>query len=187
MGKMARQSVLDRSDPKQLTVELFVDWTSDGQRFYEEVPVEELGGDRYRAMASPGLLDGLAAGDVFERQSDGTFEVTERSGNLCVQVWYPEEDLGERIDAGLLAGVQALGGWLDGRTARGSVFTFPLSAGFPRIEKLLDDFVATAPAARWSYANVYGADGWTPLRWWESEQFRDQLSAAADRASRSDS
>jgi hypothetical protein len=187
MGKMARQSVLDRSNPKQLTVELFVDWTSDGQRFYEEVPVEGLGGDRYRALASPGLLDGLASGDVFERREDGTFDVTERSGNLCVQIWYPEEDLGERIDAGLLGGVQALGGWLDGRTARGSVLTFPLSAGFPRIEKLLDDFVATAPAARWSYANVYDADGWTPLRWWEGEQFRDQLSAAADRASRSES
>ena len=184
---MARQSVLDRSNPNQVTVELFVDWTSDGKPFYEQVPVESVAGDRYRVRASPGLLDGLAAGDVFERHADGAFDVIERSGNLAVQIWYPSEDLGERVHEELEPGARALGGWLDGQTSRGSVFTFPLRAGFPRIEKLLDDWVATAPAARWSYANVYDADGWTPLRWWEGEQFRDQLSAAADRASRSES
>ena len=46
-------------------------------------------------------------------------------------------------------------------TKGGSVLTFPLSAGFPRIENVLDEWAATAPAARWSYANVYDADGWT--------------------------
>jgi uncharacterized protein DUF4265 len=184
---MARQSVLDRSNPNQATIELFVDRTSDGKPFYEEVPVDPIGPDRFRVLASPGLLDGLAAGDVFERRADGRFEVIERSGNLAVQIWYPDEDLGKRVDAELLPDVQALGGWLDGRTKGGSVLTFPLSAGFPRIEKALDEWVATAPAARWSYANVYDADGWTPLRWWEKEEFRDQLAAAADNASRSES
>ena len=91
---MARQSVLDRSNPNQATVELFVDRTSDGKPFYEEVPVEPIGPDRFRVLASPGLLDGLAAGDVFERRADGRFEVIERSGNLAVQIWYPDEDLG---------------------------------------------------------------------------------------------
>jgi hypothetical protein len=186
---MARQSqsTLDRSNPDQATVELFVDWTSDGKPFYEEVPVDALGGDRYRVRASPGLLDGLAAGDVFERRPDGAFEVIERSGNLAVQIWYPDEDLGARVEAELLPGAQALGGWLDGRTKGGAVLTFPLHAGFPRIERLLDGWVASAPAAQWSYANVYDADGWTPLRWWEAGQFRDQLAAAADKASRSES
>jgi hypothetical protein len=184
---MARQSVLDRSNPNQATVELFVGWTSDGEPFYEEVPVEPIGPDRFRVLASPGLLDGLAAGDVFERRADGQFDVIERSGNLAVQIWYPDEDLGSHLDAELLPAVQALGGWLDGRTTGGSVLTFPLSAGFPRIENALDAWVATAAAARWSYANVYDADGWTPLRWWEREEFRDQLAAAADNASRSES
>ena len=184
---MARQSILDRSNPDQATVELFVDWTSDGEPFYEDVPVESLGGERYRVLASPGLLDGLASGDVFERREDGRFEVIERSGNLCVQLWYPNEDLGERVDAELLPGVLELGGWLDGRTKGASVLTFPLSAGFPRIELLLDGWLATAPAARWSYANVYDEDGWTPLRWWETEEFRDQLALAADSASRKES
>ena len=184
---MARHSVLDRSNPNQATVEIFVDRTSDGEPFYEEVPVEPIGPDRFRVLASPGLLDGLAAGDVFERHADGHFEVIERSGNLAVQIWYPDEDLGKRLDAELLPDVEALGGWLDGRTKGGSVLTFPLSAGFPSIERVLDEWIATAPAARWSYANVYDEDGWTPLRWWEREEFRDQLAAAADNASRSES
>jgi hypothetical protein len=169
---MARQSILDRSNPNQATVELFVDLTSDGTPLYEEVPVEPVGGDRFRVLASPGLLDGLAAGDVFERRADGRFEVIERSGNLAVQIWYPDEDLGGRLHAELLPDVQALGGWLDGRTKGGSVVTFPLSAGFPHIERVLDEWVASAPAARWSYANVYDEDGWTPLRWWERAEFR---------------
>ena len=184
---MASQSTLDRSNPDQATVELFVDWTSDGEPFYEEAPVEPVGRDRYRVLASPGLFDGLAAGDVFERRLDGSFAVIERSGNLAIQIWYPDEDLRARVEAELLPRAQELGGWLDGRTERGSVLTFPLRAGFPRIERLLDGWVASAPAARWSYANVYDADGWTPLRWWEAEEFRDQLAAAADKASRSES
>jgi uncharacterized protein DUF4265 len=183
---MARQPTLDRSKQEQATVELFVDWTSDGERFFEEVPVEPLGEARYRILASPGLLDGLAAGDVFERRDDGTFEVIERSGNLCIQIWYADTDLGTRVDAELIPGVTALGGWLDGRTKGASVLTFPLSAGFPRIEELLDGWAATAPEARWSYANVYAEDGWTPLRWWEEAPFRRQSDATASSASRSD-
>jgi hypothetical protein len=183
---MAGQSLLDRSKQNQATVELFVDWTSEGKPFFEEVPVTALGDERYRILASPGLLDGLAAGDVFERRSDGTFAVVERSGNLCIQIWYPEADLGARVDAELIPGVAALGGSLDGRTEGASVLTFPLSAGFPRIEALLDGWVTTAPGASWSYANVYDEDGWTPLRWWLADEFRDQLAAASDRASRSD-
>ena len=177
MGKLARQA----------TVELFVDVTSDGERFYEEVPVEPLDDDRFRILASPGLVDGLAAGDVFELRPEGRFEIVKRSGTLAVQILYPDEDLGERVDAELLPGAESLGGWLDGRTEGASVLTFPLSAGFPRIETLLEGWVATAPLAQWSYGNVYDTDGWTPLRWWETEPFRDQRSAAADTASRSES
>ena len=60
-----------RPNPNQATIELFVDRTSDGEPFYEEVTVEPIGHDRYRVLASPRLLDGLAAGEVFERRVDG--------------------------------------------------------------------------------------------------------------------
>ena len=159
--------MLDRSDPDQPTVQLLVGPTSDGTPFFEEVPVEPLGAQRYRILASPGLLDGLAAGDVFERHDDGTYHVRERSGNLCVQVLYDAPGLHDRLDVELLPQVQALGGWLDGRAERESVLTFPLSAGFARIERALDAWVASAPSATWSFANVYGEDGRTPLGWWE--------------------
>jgi hypothetical protein len=178
--------MLDRTNPNQATVELFVDWTSDRRRFFEEVPVEPLGDERYRILASPGLLDGLAAGDVFERREDGSFVVIQRSGNVAVQVWYSDENLSDRVDAELLPGVRELGGGLDGQTEGASVLTFPLRAGFRRIERLLDEWVVSAPAARWSFANVYDEDGRTPLRWWEADEFRDQFAVAADSASRSD-
>ena len=177
--------MFDRSNPDQATVELFVDQPSDGEPFFEEVPVAPLGGDRYRILASPGLLDGLAAGDVFDRRSDGTYEVVERSGNLCVQVWHPDVDVRDRVDAELLPGAIALEGWLDGRTEGSTVLTFPLSAGFPRIERLLDDWVDATDGATWSFANAYAEDGRTPLRWWEEDRFQDQSDAAADSASRS--
>jgi hypothetical protein len=179
--------VLDRSNPDQPTVELFVDRTRDGEPFFEEVPVEPLTGDRYRILASPGLLDGVAAGDVFERRPDGTYAVVERSGNLCVQVWHPDVDVQDRFDAELLPGAIVLGGWLDGRTEGSTVLTFPLSAGFQRIERLLDGWVDATEGSTWSFGNVYADDGRTPLGWWEEERFRGQSDSAADNASRSES
>lgn len=179
--------MLDRSNPNQATVELLVDRTSDGKPFFEEVPVEPLGGERYRILASPGLLDGMAAGDVFDRQADGTYAIVERSGNLCVQVWHPGVDVREGVDAALLPGAIALGGWLDGRTEGSTVLTFPLDAGFQRIEQLLDEWVDATEGSTWSYGNVYADDGRTPLGWWEDERFRSQSGSATDSASRSES
>ena len=136
--------------------------------------MEPLGSERYRILASPGLLDGLAAGDVFDQQSDGTYTIVERSGNLCVQVWHPGVDVRESVEATLLPGAVALRGWLDGRTEGSTVLTFPLSAGFQRIEQLLDDWVDATEGSTWSYGNVYADDGRTPLGWWEDEKFRRQ-------------
>jgi hypothetical protein len=158
--------MLDRSDADQATVRLLVGAASDGTPFFEEVPVERLGGERFRILASPGLLDGLAAGDVFERSDDGTYRLIERSGNLCVQLLYDDTAPHERFDLEVLPRVHELGGWLDGRTERASVLTFPLTAGFAPIEGLMNAWVASTPGGSWSYGNVYGEDGRTPLGWW---------------------
>jgi hypothetical protein len=90
----------------------------------------------------------------------------ERSGNLCVQVLYDGPALHDRFDAELLPQIRAMGGWLDGRTDGVSVLTIPLSAGWTPIERALGGWVASAPGASWSYANVYG-DGDVPLGWWD--------------------
>ena len=170
--------MLDRSDPSQLTVQLIAGAASDGTPVFEEVPVESLGGPRYRILASPGLLDGLAAGDTFERDPDGSYRVVEHSGNLCVQVYYDGALLHERFDGELLPQVRSMGGWLDGRTDGVSVLTIPLTAGWASIERALDDWVASAPGATWSYGNVYGDDG-APLGWWDD--VRDVRSPAGRR------
>jgi hypothetical protein len=129
----------------------------------------------------------VAAGDIFERRPDGTYALVERSGNLCVQVWHPDVDVRDRVDAKLLPGAIVLDGWLDGRTEGSTVLTFPLSAGFQRIERLLDGWVDATEGSTWSFGNVYADDGRTPLGWWEEERFRGQSDSAADNASRSES
>lgn len=157
---------LDRSDPDQPTVQLRVVDARSDEPFFEEVPVEPLSGDRYRLLASPGLLDGLAAGDVFVRDPDGGYDVVEHGGNVCVQVYFPDHDPGERVEGALVPAVEALGGWLDGRTPGVATFTIPVSAGFAAIERVFEGWVGGEPGASWSYANVYGPDG-DQLRWWE--------------------
>jgi hypothetical protein len=150
----------------QPTVRLLATLKESGQPVFEEVPVEVLGPARYRLLASPGILDGLAAGDVFTVDPQSSlYRVHEHGGNLCVQVWYPGLDLAGRVDAELTPGVTALGGTLDGREQELSSFTIPLSAGIPTIEALLSGWVDTADGATWSFGNAYEEDGLTPLAW----------------------
>ena len=169
--------MLDRRNPHRATVDLLAGRKPSGEPVFEEVPVEALDERRYRLLASPGLLDGLASGDVFERADDGSYAVVTRSGNLCVQVWYPHQDLHARVDAELLPEVNALGGWLDGRSPGISAFTVPVHATFARIKEIFDAWVAKLPGSGWSFANVYAADGETPLGWWEQTDFPDRSAA----------
>jgi hypothetical protein len=163
--------VLEHDDREHGHVDLLAGLTSGGEPVFEQVPAAPLGDERFRILASPALLDGIAAGDVIVRSADGTYELRERSGNLCVQVLYPGAALHERVDAELVPGVAALGGWLDARGPGASAFTLPLSAGWSEIQGLFDGWTATADGAGWSYANVYDTDGVTPLRWWEDARF----------------
>ena len=152
--------------PNQPTVRLLATFKESGQPVFEEVPVEVIGPNRFRLLASPGILDGLAAGDTFVVDPESAlYRVKEHGGNLCVQVWYPGLDLAGRVDDELVPGVVALGGSLDGREQELSSFTIPLSAGIPTIEQLLNDWVDSADGATWSFGNAYEDDGITPLPW----------------------
>jgi hypothetical protein len=62
--------------------------------------------------------------------------------------------------------IGALGGWLDGRAPNLTVFTIPVSVGFPEVERVLNDFVGQHSGTEWYFANVYDEDGVTPLNWW---------------------
>jgi len=153
-------------EPMIRTVRLLATTKESGQPVYEEVPVEVLGPIEYRLLASPGILDGLAKGDIFvvdPRTSRYVVEI--HGGKLCAQVWYPGLDLAGRIDAELAPQVSALGGSLDGREQELTSFTVPLSAGIAEIEAIFNAWVDTADGATWSFGNVYDEDGCTLLPW----------------------
>jgi hypothetical protein len=65
----------------------------------------------------------------------------------------------------LAAATHELGGGLDAHTANIAGFHVPVSAGFPVIEQLFNDFVDERVDAEWMFANVYGDDG-RALNWW---------------------
>ena len=136
-----------------------------GRAVHEELAVEPVAPARYRVLATPGLADGFAADDVVELDVEGNATVVERGGNLGVQIHsraHDDEAVGRLVDA-----TEALGGWLDGvDPGRVIALTFPVGAGFPAVEALLGGYVAEQDA-EWYFTNVYGADGETPLGWWE--------------------
>ena len=153
------------------TRDLRVPVVSDGVHQGEEMlPVAELGDGRYRLLASPGFVEGLAADDEFELDSDMPLghRVVRRGGNLCIW-FYHSEPLSETsaVTADVRRVAESLGGRLDGGYSRMLVLTIPLAAGFDSVARVLDDAVRRHAAASWLYGNVYDpADGVTPLNWW---------------------
>jgi hypothetical protein len=137
-----------------------------GQPLKEPVHADDIGGGVFRLLFSPGLVQGIAAGDEFRlKSSDGGFVVTRRSGNLAVQVFSAERVA--PLKANLTERVERLGGTLDGAIDRGLTFTVPMSVGFPAIEAVFNHWVAEHPGWEWYFGNVYDpADGVTPLGWW---------------------
>lgn len=157
--------MVPRTDEQTNTLNVAAGNRSDGSVAFEQVHVDPLGSGRYRLRQSPGLVLGLAAGDVFELTPEGNPTVLERSGNICIQVFHPEGRTD--FEAELTASLQQLGGWLDGRASREVVYTVPISAGFVAIELALNRLVASFSYVEWLYGNVYDpVDGVSPLNWW---------------------
>ena len=147
------------------TITLLAGSSSDGRPAREELLVQRVGPMQFQVLRSPGLVEGIAAGDRIECSEDGTFRVLERGGNLCIQIFRrgPVAELETVLTARLLP----LGGRLDGKTPRVLVYTVPVNAGFPAIESALRESIAAFPETEWYFGNVYDpADGITPLNWW---------------------
>jgi hypothetical protein len=132
----------------------------------QPVEVERLDSGDLLVLYSPGLVEGIAAGDVIKitDPSLGRFEVVRRGRNLAVKFAapHPIADLLPSISADL----DVLGGRLDGAIEKAAVWTVPAHAGFKRIENVMSSAVARTPASDWWYGNVYDDVG-QPLRWWE--------------------
>jgi hypothetical protein len=139
------------------------------RRIEESVPAESLGGDRYRLLASPGLVEGLAAGDEIALAPDepAGCRVLRRGGKLCLWVYVPDPPP-EQTDARLSVAAVVLGGYLDGGNRGLRILTVPLSAGFQEVEAELDGAVRDLPGSSWSYGNVYDRDN-RPLGWWNAQ------------------
>ena len=161
----------DREESSEVRVPVY---SNGEQRGEESLPVVVVGPERYRLLASPGFVEGLAAGDEFELAADAPqgYRVLARGGNLCIWFYFHKEvDAVSPAAADLSRTVGALSGRLDGGWSRMLVLTVPLTAGWATIEASMNAAVARLGAASWQYGNVYdSADGITPLRWWEHER-----------------
>jgi hypothetical protein len=134
-----------------------------GEPVFEEVVTEALPDGGHRLLHTPGLVLGVAAGDVIEPRGDGTeFTIRSRGGNLAVQVHGPPD-----VALSIEPDIRGLGGWHDGGVKDLTIYTVPVRAGFSRLESVLDSLVAREPAMEWYYGNVYDDDGETQLFWWK--------------------
>ena len=152
---------------RELRVPVFSGGVSQGD---EVLPVVEIGDGRYQLLASPGFVEGLAAGDEFELDASaaGGHRVLRRGGNLCV--WFYHAEPIEETDvatADIRLVAESLGGHLDGGYSHMLVLTVPLAAGFDAVADAFDRAVRRHAGSAWLYGNVYDpSDGMTPLKWW---------------------
>ena len=156
-----------RDAPRELRVPVFSNGALQGE---EALPVIVIDDSRYLLLASPGFVEGLAAGDAFELDAtvSGGVRVHRRGGNLCVW-FYHSESLDETSDvtADVRGVAESLGGRLDGGYSLMLVLTIPLTAGFDAVASALDDAARRHAGSTWLYGNVYDpTDGVTPLNWW---------------------
>ena len=123
------------------------------RRFDEELPAEPIGSGRYRLLGSPGLVQGLAAGDELELAPDtpAGFRILRRGGQLSLWVYLRDPAPADSNDR-LSAVAATLGGYLDGGQAGLRILTVPAATGFPRIEAALDRAVADLAGECWATA-----------------------------------
>lgn len=159
-------------EPKTKQIEVpFRQEQVDAPAKVEILDVRELGPNHYQLVYSPGLVEGLAAGDEFELCADAPlgFRILQRSGNLCVWFFFQEPGQNRGTEgAQVRAAVERMGGVCDGGMGFVLVFTIPISVGIPVVVELFDELVSQYEGACWMFGNVYDPnDGVTPLNWWE--------------------
>ena len=113
-------------------------------------------------------------GDVIELDESLPcgFRLVSRGENLAVVVDFEKPEVKRCAQTlNLIENMQLVGGMADGGPDRMLVFSIPVSAGFPVVEGLLDDFVRTLPCTTWWYGNVYEmGDPKKPLDWWTRQK-----------------
>ncbi len=137
----------------------------------EQIPAVKIKPGHFKLLHSPGLVEGVAAGDEIELapQNPLGYKVVKRGGNLCVWFYFREKGQNTGLEGQRLRqAVEDIGGWLDGGRVYLLIFNIPMSVGFPAVEQLFNKAAAEIPGSTWMFGNVYDPiDGRTPLGWWE--------------------
>ena len=140
----------------------------------EHVPAHNLGDHTWLLLRSPLYALQLAAGDTIRitNETTGEFEFIARGGNVAVHFYLAERDLNDlqataSVARKIAPEIKALGGCMDAQTAGLIVYTIPIVAGFPAIEKLFETAIDEFPGAQWQYTNVFDQKTGEPLLWWE--------------------
>jgi hypothetical protein len=138
-----------------------------GRQVRESTPARSVGVGEWLLLATPGLVQGCAAGDVVRVNDDGSFQVLHRGGNVSVNV-YSDGSADMKQSFALLKGLMApLEATVEAPDdLRFLVVTCPISAGFPAIEEAMGRWVSAGGGPEWCYGNVYD-DLDRPLDWWE--------------------
>ncbi|MCX5747480.1 MAG: DUF4265 domain-containing protein [Proteobacteria bacterium] len=140
----------------------------------EAVPARRLNNDEWELLRSPLYATNVASGDII-RIIDaelGSFEVTKRGGNVCVQFYLgvaDADDVGAtaRLAAIIESRISPLGGRIDGTTPGLISATIGVGAGFPVIDEIFNEAAKQSPDSQWQFANVYDPQSGEPLGWWE--------------------
>lgn len=140
----------------------------------ELVPAQRVGAGMWLLLRSPLYALRLAAGDTIrvDDSESGSFEILAHGGNVAVHFYLPENDLDDlqatkSLGSKITPAIIDLGGRSDGQTAGLIVYTIPVEAGFPAIERVFALAVEQFPGAQWEYTNVFDRTTGEPLRWWE--------------------
>ena len=158
----------------RIDIELRVCHTEGDRPATEVVEAIRLGPHQFKLLYSPGMVEGVAKGDVieFSNADPKGFTVVSRAGYLCVWLYFKEQGRNRGPDGDRArAAVEKFGGVCDGGGNTNLVFSVPASFGFPAVEALFHDLVGQYPGSSWLFGNVY--DPWNdfkPLGWCEKRE-----------------
>ncbi|AVS66199.1 hypothetical protein C8245_11410 [Paracidovorax avenae] len=118
---------------------------------YEELPAKKISDNIYVLLASPGLLLGLAKGDLIHLH-ENHYEILEHGGNFCIQMYVPSLDSETIKQINNL--LKPISGTLDGHGDGALAFSVPVSSGFSATNKVFDN-MRTLLGSEYYYSNIY--------------------------------
>jgi Protein of unknown function (DUF1569)/Domain of unknown function (DUF4265) len=163
------------SNPEEIIdIELRVCHNESSRPATESIEAIRLCPHQFRLLYSPGLVEGVAKGDVIEFSDTDPkgFTVVSRAGYFSVWFYFKEQGRNQGPDGDRVrAAVEKFGGICDGGGNTNLVFSVPVSFRFPAVEALFNDLVGQYPGSAWLFGNVY--DPWNdfkPLGWWDKRE-----------------